>query len=204
MKRGAFIVIDGIDGSGKSTQVRLLSERLSRAVVTHDPGGTETGEQIRSILLGSKTLAPVAVLMLFFASRAALLAEVIVPALKKGRIVLCDRFDSSTYAYQVVAGRHPEFAPFIRLFAKESGARARPDVYIILDGSPEKARERLFGSRGKELNAYDKKPLAYHRAVRAGFKSFRVSGSKIVRINADRAMDAVFEDVWAIVKRYAK
>lgn len=205
MAKVRFIVIDGIDGSGKSSQVKLLKKKLGAKVVfTHDPGGTPTGEAIRQMVLGSKRLSPLSVFFLFLASRAALVEEVIAPALKKGRSVISDRFDSSTYAYQVHAGKHPEYRRLIRAFADDVLKKAVPDAYIILDSDPVAARKRLFTDRAKDLNAYDKKPLSYHRLVREGFKRFKPKGSKVYFVDADRAMDEVQRDIWAIVSRILK
>ena len=204
MKKGAFIVIDGIDGSGKSTQVKLLREKFPRALITHDPGGTEAGEMIRSVVLGAKTLSPLATFFLFLASRAALVEQKITPALKRGRTVICDRFDSSMYAYQVHAGKHPEYLKLVNAFAGEVLKKAVPDVYVILDSDPKKAHTRLFGARGKKLNAYDRKPLSYHRRVREGFKRFKPKGSKVYFVNADRTPEEVFEDVLAVVNNFVK
>ena len=204
MKKGAFIVIDGIDGSGKSTQVKLLREKFPRALITHDPGGTEAGEMIRSVVLGAKTLSPLATFFLFLASRAALVEQKITPALKRGRTVICDRFDSSMYAYQVHAGKHPEYLKLVNAFAGEVLKKAVPDAYIILDSDPKKARTRLFGARGKKLNAYDRKPLSYHRRVREGFKRFKPKCSKVYFVNADRTPEEVFEDVLAVVNNFVK
>jgi len=202
MRRGRFIVIDGIDGSGKSTQVRMLKKKLGRrAVCTHDPGGTPTGEAIRKIVLGSRTLSPLAVFFLYLSSRAALVEEVIAPALRKGRIVISDRFDSSTYAYQVHAGKHPEYEPVLRSLAEGILASAVPEAYIILDSDPVKARKRLFAGKRDDLNAYDRKPLSYHRKVREGYKKFRPKGAKVFFIDADRTPEAVHRDVWEVVKR---
>lgn len=203
MKQGKFIVIDGIAGSGKSTQVKLLRAKLRGALITHDPGGTEAGEMIRSVVLGAKKLSPLATFFLFLASRAALVEQKIAPALRRGRTVICDRFDSSTYAYQVHAGKHPEYLKLIYAFAGVL-EKVVPDAYIILDSDPKRARTRLFGSRGKQLNAYDKKPLSYHRRVREGFKKFKPKGSKVYFVDADRTPDEVFKDLWPIVSRFVK
>lgn len=202
MKRGKFIVIDGIDGSGKSTQVNMLKKALgTRSMFTHDPGGTPTGEAIRKILLGKARLSPVALLLLFLASRAALVEGVIAPALARGKNVISDRFDSSTFAYQAHASGHAEFRPLLKAFAQNVLKEARPDAYIILDSDPVLARKRLFADRKKKLNAYDKKPLSFHRAVRAGFKKFRPSGGKVFIVNGDRTPGEVYKDVSAIVKK---
>ncbi|MGC2511028.1 MAG: dTMP kinase, partial [Acidobacteriaceae bacterium] len=106
MPHGFFITFEGLDGSGKSTQLRLLARRLQaegRAVATtRQPGGTELGDQIRSVLLHSATqnVAPLAEMALMFADRAQSIQEIILPALAEGKIVLCDRFTDSTEAYQ--------------------------------------------------------------------------------------------------------
>lgn len=204
MRRGIFIVIDGVDGSGKSTQVKMLRKSYPRALITHDPGGTEAGEVIRSFILGKHSLSPFAVLFLFLASRAALVEQKIIPALSKGKLVICDRFDSSTFAYQAYAGKRPGFAKLVEDFRADVFKQYAPDAYIMLDSDPAKARVRLFKSRGKNLNAYDKKPLSYHRQVRAGFKKFKPKGSKVFIVNAERTPGEVFKDVSVLVQRLAK
>ncbi|MGA2572324.1 MAG: dTMP kinase, partial [Terracidiphilus sp.] len=106
MPRGVFITLEGLDGSGKTTQIKRLAAWLSRRgqepVLVRQPGGTPTGDRIREILLDSRSspLAPMTEMALMFADRAQAIAEVIQPALDAGRIVLCDRFTDSTEAYQ--------------------------------------------------------------------------------------------------------
>lgn len=205
MKKGVFIVIDGIDGSGKSSQVKLLKKKFSsRAVFTHDPGGTDTGQAIRKVVLVAKPLSPLSVFFLFLAARTALVEEVIAPALARGRTVVSDRFDSSTYAYQVHAGKHPEYLKLMRAFAQGVLKSAVPDAYIILDSDPVLARKRLFRDRAKDLNAYDKKPLSHHRRVREGFRKFKPKDAKVFFVDADRSIAEVHEDVWRIVSRILK
>jgi dTMP kinase len=182
----------------------MLRKKFPRALVTHDPGGTEAGEAIRALVLGKHTLSPLAILFLFLASRAALVEQKIIPALSKGKLVLCDRFDSSTYAYQAYAGKRPGYAQLVQDFRADVFKKFAPDAYIMLDSDPKKARKRLFGARGKSLNSYDKKPLSYHRQVRAGFKKFKPKGSKVYILNADRASEEVFKDVSKIVSRILK
>ncbi|MDO8562131.1 MAG: dTMP kinase, partial [bacterium] len=111
MARGKFIVIDGIDGSGKGKQVELLKRTLGKNVIfTHEPGGTPKAEKIRKLLLErtEETPAPLADFLLFWAARADHVEKVILPALRAGKTVITDRFDSSTFAFQVYAERFPE------------------------------------------------------------------------------------------------
>lgn len=205
MKRGRFIVVDGIDGSGKSSQVKLLKKKLGkRAIATFDPGGTPTGQAIREILLHRRGLSPLAVFFLFLASRAALVEEVIAPALRAGKIVVCDRFDSSTFAYQVYAGRHPEFHSLMQSFVRGILKENMPDAYIILDSDLKLAHKRLVNDQTKKLTTYDKRELAYHRRVREGFKKFRPKGARVYFIDGDRTIAEVHKDVWAIVSRILK
>src|ERR1700730_13964644 len=106
MPRGLFITLEGLDGSGKTTQIKRLAAWMQKRglspLVTRQPGGTPTGDRIRALLLdsGSEAIAPMAEMALMFADRAQAIAEVIEPALASGRIVLCDRFTDSTEAYQ--------------------------------------------------------------------------------------------------------
>src|SRR3954469_23329342 len=105
-KRGQFITFEGLDGCGKTTQLEKLAAALKReghqVIITREPGGTAIGEKIRAVLLDSRTagMAPLTELALMFASRAQQIHEVILPALKQGKIVLCDRFTDSSEAYQ--------------------------------------------------------------------------------------------------------
>jgi dTMP kinase len=148
--RGKFITLEGLDGSGKSTQIEKLA-RVLRAhgvavTVTREPGGTATGEKIREVLLHSTTagLSPLTEMALMFASRAQHIHEVILPALAEGRVVLCDRFTDSTEAYQG-GGRKLGTKPVLALHEILCGG-LEPDLTILLDNevvfSVERARRR--------------------------------------------------------------
>jgi len=187
---GKFIVLDGPDGCGKTTQLDLLAEYLEkhhcRVVKTNDPGGTKIGDQIRHLLkYGAETTMDVHTeVMLFMASRAQLAAEVITSALKAGKVVLCDRYISATCAYQGSSGYPVE--KIIELGRCAVGD-VWPDLTIILDVPVEKARRRtgrqpnqkrqtshqdahqpyLFENATADL--FDSRSLQYHRKVRKWF-----------------------------------
>jgi dTMP kinase len=140
LRRGKFITFEGLDGVGKSTQMRKLATALRAAgykvTETREPGGTPTGEKIRRVLLDSATegLSPLAEMALMFASRAQHIAEVIQPALDRGQVVLCDRFTDSTEAYQG-SGRKLGSKPVLELHRVLCGDM-QPDLTVLLDSDP--------------------------------------------------------------------
>jgi dTMP kinase len=139
-RRGKFITFEGLDGVGKSTQMRKLATALRAAgykvIETREPGGTPTGEKIRRVLLDSATegLSPLAEMALMFAARAQHIAEVIQPALDHGQVVLCDRFTDSTEAYQG-SGRKLGSQPVLELHRVLCGDM-QPDLTVLLDSDP--------------------------------------------------------------------
>jgi dTMP kinase len=163
-----FLSLDGIDGTGKSTQCALLAEWLrqtGREVVTCiDPGGTPLGQELRSLILSGKhELAPACEALLFMASRAQLVAEVIRPALDAGKVVLSDRFLLATVVYQGHAGRLDP--GMLWEVGKLSSGGLLPDLTVLLDLPIEKAKER----RGRPADNIERRPDEYHRRVREGF-----------------------------------
>lgn len=175
-KRGKFITFEGIDGCGKTTQVRLLGEALrteGRDVVeTVEPGGTEIGRLIRKILLdpASKEITPRAELLLYFASRAQNVEQVIRPALARGAIVLCDRFTDSTLCYQ---GCGRGLDPAIILDLDQIACNGlQPDVTVLIDidvaTSKERARRRNERTATNETRL-DDESAAFHNRVRQGY-----------------------------------
>src|ERR1700680_2835877 len=142
-QRGKFITFEGLDGCGKSTQLKKLAAVFSTqgvpVVVTREPGGTPTGEKIRQLLLDTKTssLTPLAELALMFAARAQHIAEVIQPALAEGRVVLCDRFTDSTEAYQG-GGRKLGSTAVLALHRILCGS-LQPDLTILMDSDVAKS-----------------------------------------------------------------
>ncbi|MBC7256373.1 MAG: dTMP kinase [Chloroflexi bacterium] len=173
---GLFIVFEGPEGSGKTTQIRLLGEALKargRAVLcTREPGGTPIGEQIRQVLhdMRNRAMHPLTEALLYSAARAQHVKEVIGPALERGEIVLCDRFAASTLAYQGYG--HGLDLSMLRTLAEWATGGLQPDLIIYLDldveiGLARKRRDQEAG-RG-EWNRMDEQTLAFHQAVRQGY-----------------------------------
>jgi len=190
--KGLLITFEGIDFCGKTTQVSLLREHLiakgHQVVVVREPGGTEISEKIREILLDKKNLhmEPTSEMLLYQASRAQLTGEVVLPALKEGKIVLCDRYFDSTTAYQGYGrGLDLELLEKVNQLATSS---LRPDLTFILDISPEEAFARVVNSK-LVRDRMEEQQISFYQKVRAGYlrmaesepDRFRVvSGSKTV------------------------
>ncbi len=176
MPRGRFITFEGIDGCGKSTQLRLLARELRArgqdVVETVEPGGTAIGAQIRKILLdpASADIQPRAELLLYFASRAQNVEQVIRPALAEGRIVLCDRFSDSTMAYQG-CGRGIDTG-VLRDLDRIACQNLKPDVTLLIDIDLETSlmRARRRNERvGMSESRIDEESAAFHERVRKGY-----------------------------------
>lgn len=200
MARGKFITFEGGEGAGKSTQARLLAERLRahghEVVVTREPGGTPLAEKIRAIILDNRPQAPEAEFLLFSAARAEHLAAVIRPALAAGKFVVCDRFIDSTRVYQgEVFGVDRDL---IAAVERHTVAPDMPDLTLILDLEPSVGLARA-AERGA-LSRYDMARLETHEALRRGFlKIAAEEPRRCVVVDAARSADAVAEDVWRAV-----
>jgi len=179
--RGKFITFEGLDGSGKSTQIEKLARTLRghgvAVTVTREPGGTAAGEKIREVLLHSTTsgVSPLAEMALMFAARAQHIYQVILPALAEGRVVLCDRFTDSTEAYQG-GGRKLGSKPVLALHEILCGG-LDPDLTILLDNevafSVERARRRNRQSKAarpeKDENRFEQESRAFFGRVRSTY-----------------------------------
>ena len=201
--RGAFITFEGGEGAGKSTQARLLADRLARGgrevVVTREPGGTAFAERVRDLILDPATPehSPFSEALLFYAARADHLERVIRPARSRGAVVISDRFSDSTEVYQSLAGGLSQ-AAFASLEAAVVGAE-KPDLTLILDLDPEQglARARTRGA----LNAYDARSIAFHRRLRDGFLSIaKREPDRCVVIDAEAAPEIIAARVWSVVE----
>lgn len=173
-KKGKFIVFEGGEGSGKSTQAKLLVERLKKegknVIYTKEPGGTPVADKIREIFLYQNTepVVPKTELFLLLASRAQHVTQKIAPALKEGTHVICDRFSGSTYAYQIGARKMPN-GTFIEAMDAYARDGLEPDQVLFIDVDPEVGISRK--QKGdEELTRMDKEELDFHRKVRGHFK----------------------------------
>ncbi len=203
MTRAPFVTFEGIEGSGKTTQVRLLSGHLAAKgvphLVTREPGGTPLADEIRALLLSPRdeTVAPEAELLLYEAARAQHVRAVIRPALAGGTAVLCDRFCDATVAYQGIArGVGRERVEGLNALA--SGGLL-PDLTLLFDVPAETGIARASG-RGDASDRLESEPLRFHRAVRDAYlRIARESGGRVVAIDGGRDPGTVFRDVLAAV-----
>ena len=195
-----FIVFEGGDGSGKSTQSRALSRRLRRrgysTILTHEPGGTPTGESIRRWLKSRQTLSPLSELLLFEAARAQLAVSVIRPALEKGTTVVSDRFTASTVAYQGY-GRDMDLE-LIGQLNRVAAAGLAADLTVLLDVPVEAALARK-GTTGPDR--FDTASVEFHRRVREGYLAQAgAEPAKWLVLDGVRPRRELSAEVWAKVQ----
>jgi len=205
--RGRFITFEGLDGSGKSTQMELLAARLRAAghcvFESAEPGGTPIGKQIRRVLLDSanRDLCPTAEMLLMFAARAQNVEQWILPALAEGKIVLSDRFTDSTLAYQGVArGLGIEAVLEVDRIACRGLV---PDLTLCIDIDPLMGLTRAHARNRDASNMetrLDEQDVAFYRKVREGYRQIASDEPRRVRlIDGERAVEEIAEDVWRAV-----
>ena len=227
--RGVFITLEGIDGTGKSTQLRLLVERLRksgcRVRATREPGGTRIGEQVRRILLrgpadcrkggatglqddaaDGRALSPLAELALMYAARAQHLEEVVRPALARGEMVVSDRFNDASVAYQ---GYGRKLGPkLVRAFDRIICGRTQPDLTLLLDVEPRVALERAArreNRRHSRGSRFEAEGVKFHERVRAGYLAIARKEPRRVRvIRADQSVAEVAREIASAVDRFLK
>jgi dTMP kinase len=201
MRRGTFIVVEGPDGAGKTTLVRALSERLEaagRAVTcVREPGGTPAAEAVRALVLhGAFEWTPQGELFLMLTARADLVVRVIRPALAAGAVVLSDRYELSTLAYQVAGRRLPRAAVTGANRLATGGLKA--DLTLVLDLPPAVGRRRQVAD-GKAPDRVEREDAAWHARVARAFRAAR--GRGMVHLDASRSPLAVLEAAWQHVGR---
>lgn len=211
MAAAKFITFEGGEGAGKSTQVKLLAERLSELgvtpLLTREPGGSPFAENLRRLLLDPKTPPhdALAETLLFYAARSDHLDKTIRPALERGEWVICDRFSDSTFVYQSFAGGLPEEIPDIleQIVVRET----EPDLTFILDipaqlglqRAAQRHQERGFGETASR-DAYEVRDLEFHEALRQGFLGIaQAAPDRCLVIDATQDVEAVARDIWAAV-----
>lgn len=193
--RGRFVTLEGIDGAGKSTQVRLLREYLRALAIPHtflrEPGSTALGEAIRSVLLDpGGDILPLAEVFLYAAARAQLVEREILPALRAGRLVLCDRYADSTLAYQGFGARVD--LDRLRTVNQIATGGLTPDLTILFDLEPTRAQARRAGAGDR----MERKDDEFHARVRAGYLSLAAAEPGRFRVvDAARSVEAVQADV---------
>ncbi len=209
-----FISFEGIEGSGKTTQVRRLESFLAscgyRCLLTREPGGTTIGEKIRAILLdpANKQICPQTELLLYIADRAQHVAEVIRPALADGLVVICDRFADASVVYQGM-GRDLDADLVIRLHRLMLG-HCVPDITFLLDLPVETGLGRAWkriaaGPRDAADSRFEEETLAFHQRVRRGYLDLaHREPQRFVVIDASRDPDRVTSDIVAAVKKRIK
>ncbi len=200
MVRGKFFVIEGGDGVGKDTQIELLKKEFSgdAYVYTRDPGGTALGHQLREILQHGERIAKETELLLFLASRAQLVHEVILPALAAGKHVISNRFDLSMIAYQIYARERLEQIDRMKVMNAFASGEAVPDRIVLLDAPAEVGLARL-SARGEKLTRFEQEALAFHERVRQGYLAGAKENQNVVIIDAQRSVEEVHRDVRAAV-----
>jgi len=199
MRDGLFIVLEGVEGAGKSTQARLLSRWMDQLGISHtlarEPGGTPVGEAIRSIVLdkGDLTMPAETELLLILAARAAFCQDVVRPALEEGQVVLADRFDFSTFAYQGY-GRGLDLLEVRRANALATRG-LEPDLILVLDLPVEEGMERKGAAGGKDR--IEREGGSFLRRVRDGYLALATEGPRARIIEASSGQ----EEVQAVLRR---
>ncbi len=206
MRRGLFISIEGSDGSGKSTQLenikKYYEDKGVKILATREPGGTEISEKLRSILLDkdNSEMSPIAEMMIYSASRAQLVDEVIRPALERGEVVICDRFIDSSIAYQGYGRGLGDMVEKVNLYAVDD---IMPDLTIFLDLDPALGRKRVQERYGTEsMDRLEQEKMDFHYRVYEGYKALaKAYPDRIVSIDASRSIEEMKDDIYAQLDR---
>lgn len=205
-----FITFEGIEGAGKSTQIKLLAVHLKKlgreVIITREPGGTSIGDQIRQILLDSnnKNMDFLCEQLLYWAGRSQHVQELIRPSLARGCVVLCDRYVDSTWAYQGY-GRGLDFEQ-IQLFADLVTDGLKPDKTFLFDlptkAGMERALKRIGGLHGPKEDRFERETLDFHEKVRQGFLTLaKQEPQRFVIVDATKGTGEIGQDIFATVKQ---
>ncbi|WP_418791294.1 dTMP kinase [Phosphitispora sp. TUW77] len=207
--KGIFITFEGPDGAGKTTQIKMLGQALEKmdkiVIYTREPGGTSISEEIRSLLLNpcNKEMVDRTEALLYAAARAQHVEEIIRPAIRKGYIVLCDRFTDSTIAYQGF-GRGIDI-DFLRELNEMAVAGVFPDLTLIFDLAPDvgigRINEKRVGQAGEGKDRIEQENMDFHAKVRCGFREVALSEPQRCKvIDAGRDKETIHSEVIQLVK----
>jgi len=210
LENALFITFEGIEGCGKTTQIKRLAKRLDdykiRFISTLEPGGTRIGKDIRRLLLDSRNslLSPLAELILYEADRAQHIEEVIRPALNQGKWVICDRFFDATVAYQG-AGRGLDTDLIMTLNNKVANG-IKPDITLLLDCPPEMGIERAI-KRNHAIapdgqDRFEREKMEFHKKVRNGYLEISRNEKRFSIIDATLSEEAVEEEIFNVIRPY--
>ncbi len=210
MRRSFFLTFEGLDGSGKTTHLRLLAEALERqglpVLVTHQPGDTTLGERIRALLLDAKTtdIAPMTEMALMFADRTQSIQQIISPALEAGKIVICDRFTDSTEAYQ--GGGRKLGSDAVLALHRVLCRNLQPDLTILLlpplEISLARTCSRSSNSQtGGDADRFEREKRAFHERVFARYREIAArETTRVVAIEGDLPVEAIQERILRVVQ----
>lgn len=203
-KKAPLIIIDGIDGSGKSTQAHLLRDMFSdgQIIFSRQPGGTPLSEMIRDVFSSVQAVEASAKTQFFlmWASRTNWMEKVVIPSITKGIPVISNRGDSATYAYQVHAREAPELEEEFWRMRDFVMGKHKPVMHIIIDVSAKEARRRMESDEHRTKSLFDIKPLDFHERARAGFRAFAAKlPGEVIIVNGARDRDVIHKEVYAIV-----
>lgn len=197
MKKGKFIVVDSGEGAGKTLQLNKAKSVYGESLVlTREPGGSPYAEEIRNLILKSPNASQAdakTLFALFWAARADHLKNTVRSALTAGKIVITDRFDSSTFAYQIIAQGASELKDFFWQMRDFYLGDLKPDLYIYFDIDPRVGLARKNKQGGEELNHFEAREIKFHDDLRAGFKEFIRHVPHAV-IDASQSIDKVWTD----------
>lgn len=207
MKRGAFIVLEGGEGAGKSVVRAYLESKIPDALFTREPGGTPLGEKIRAIFISPEaaSASPETQFCLIWAARFEHAKAKIEPALQAGKLIISERFDASTYAYQIHGQEAPQLKSLFHGYRKLLG-ECVPDLYILLDVAPKEGLARMRSRNQKKeepIDQFEKRELSFHERVRAGLLEFMKTVPSVT-IDANRSLSEVQKEVLGHIRRFIR
>ncbi|MEI6420385.1 MAG: dTMP kinase [bacterium] len=207
MKKGLFIVVDSGEGAGKTSQLNRAKEVFGNALVlTREPGGSPYAEEIRQLILKSPNASQAdakTLFALFWAARADHMKNTILPALEAGKIVISDRFDSSTFAYQIIAQGASELKDFFWQIRDFYLGDNKPDLYVYFDIDPVIGLARKNQQGCEELNHFEARKIDFHNRLREGFKEFITHVPHQV-IDASQPIEKVWDDFKEVLEKSIK